>query len=527
MHNRQFKALVAVNLRLLNPQVTDRYRLRGATGPALTRKLTYQFYLNAFIFIVFYTGSLLGANLSQLPGTFTFYVGLFILLGLSQSISGIYNVFFAGKDLAAYLPLPLNAKAIFLSKGLIVALSVVSFTLPLAIIFTFTALSAHVFFGLALFMALVVYGLLLTVIFTFCSLLVFGLTKTRVFQAHQSLAMNVLTWGTMVVAVAGIFLIDNHSGSTVDRPAISLLLPLFKLFAAPLAGENLLTWGGLIGLLALLWGLTDRYVLRHLTDQLTRVNTIAGTHSAHKHRERQGLRPILRTYNYQLLKEPNLLLQVFTNSVMTPLIFIVAFTFAGTATNLSHLSTNWWGVLLVSGIAFSTVTVNASSLISSLISLDRLNFAFISALPIPMRQYLRQKFRLGYLIQVVVNWGMAAVLMISYQLSPFLDLSFLIGIAWGTYLMCQLYFRRDYRLRTANWINVTQLFSRGGGNLAMMVSLFVNLISSAIVITLYSAAVYWLPDTLVLNGTVFVVLCVVSGIIMRHYWLTFWRTLSV
>ena len=104
MNNQQLRVLLAVNLRLVNPQLTERLRKKGTSGSALSKKLTRQFYLNALLFLGVYGLTMIAIDFSKLPGMFTFYVALFILLGISQSIAGIYNVFFAGNDLAEYLP---------------------------------------------------------------------------------------------------------------------------------------------------------------------------------------------------------------------------------------------------------------------------------------------------------------------------------------------------------------------------------------------------------------------------------------
>jgi len=103
MNRRQLKALMSVNLRLINPQLTDRYRKKGVSGIKLTRRLTMQFITNALVFMFIYGFTMFSYDFSKLPGMFTFYVALFILLGFSQSISGIYNIFFASKDLTSYL----------------------------------------------------------------------------------------------------------------------------------------------------------------------------------------------------------------------------------------------------------------------------------------------------------------------------------------------------------------------------------------------------------------------------------------
>jgi hypothetical protein len=116
MNEDQFKNLLAVNLRLLNPQVTDRLRRKGKSGAELTSRLKMQFLLNGLIFFLIYGMVMLPINLAEYPNMFTYYVVLFVLLAISQSISGIYSVFFAGKDLNNYLPLPFNKKRFFSVK---------------------------------------------------------------------------------------------------------------------------------------------------------------------------------------------------------------------------------------------------------------------------------------------------------------------------------------------------------------------------------------------------------------------------
>jgi hypothetical protein len=133
MNKDQFKNLLAVNLRLLNPQVTDRLRRKGKSGAELTSRLKMQFLLNGLIFFLIYGMVMLPINLAEYPNMFTYYVVLFVLLAISQSISGIYSVFFAGKDLNNYLPLPFKQKEIFLSKVTVVAINVIPFIFPLFI----------------------------------------------------------------------------------------------------------------------------------------------------------------------------------------------------------------------------------------------------------------------------------------------------------------------------------------------------------------------------------------------------------
>ncbi|GEO79208.1 hypothetical protein FD29_GL002178 [Companilactobacillus mindensis DSM 14500] len=522
MNKRQLKALFAVDLRLLNPQVTDRYRKKGKTGTVLTKKLQQQFLINTLVFMMIYGFMMLSMDFSKLPGMFTFYTLLFILLGFSQSISGIYNIFFAGKDLNSYLPLPFRQKEIFFSKMLIVCLNIIPFTLPMFIVFFMTSFRAGVFVLIAFLVSIVAYLVILGIVLFFCSLIVFALTKTKVFQKHQNIVMNAFIAISTIIAVGGI-LLTNNSGTKAnfDRPAISFLLPLFHLIKEPFAIKSLLVWLVLIVLLVA-FGIPVKYVLLpHLSEQLTQVNTAALSQAnKHKRVRKSGLKQNLDSYNLRLLQEPNLLLQVVMNSVMIPLIFIFSFAFAKVPSNLSL---KWLGVFFVAGIFYSTFTTNQAALISNLISLDRMNLEFVRTLPISMSQYLKRKFVLGYRSQLLINVVLILIMALVLKLNLLMLLAVLLGNILGTYLVCLYYFSRDYRLRLTNWTNITELFNRGGGNLGMVTSMFVSIIIGTAVIVAYAVAIYFVPQTWLVNGIVFILLIIGSWLIYRHYQQKFWR----
>lgn len=532
MNKRQLKALLAVNLRLVNPQITDRLRKKGASGKTLSRKLTHQFYLNTILFLGIYGLSIAMFNLSKMPGMFTFYLGLFILLGVSQSISGIYNVFFSGNDLVDYLPLPFRNQEIFISKLLVVVFNSIPFTTPLFLIFMFTAIRARVFVLLAILMAMLMYVFLLGIILAACSLLVFGLTKLKFFQAHQKMVMNLLLGLNMTLIIGGLYLINrssaNDTGTSMDRAVIKPLFPFFKVFTTPTSPVSLMTWAGTIALLLVLLTLTWRLVLTHLVEQLTQVNNaLVSTHTTHRAGHHRNLNQGLRAYQFQLLKEPNLILQLFSNSVLLPLVFVMTFLFSGSTTNLSHLSLNWLGVLFVGGLAVAAFTVNQASLVANLISLDKLNFEFIKATPIPMSQYLHQKFQLGYWLQVLINVMLALIVAIVVRLPFALDLALMLGVAWGTYLFSQHYFIRDYHLRSTNWTNVTQLFNRGSGNVGLVLNMMVSVIISAVILITYSLIITAFASmALALNILAFVIVGLISGGLLWHYHQSFWHQFS-
>ena len=157
MFNRQFKALMAVNLRLLNPQMTSKYRKKGLVGTKMTKKLLLQFVFNLLIFGVIYGFSMFTIDYSKMPGMFTSYILMFLILGISQSMFGIYNVFFAGKDLNSYAPLPFKQSEIFISKIVTVVLNIVPFTIPLVTILFLTGMRNGVTLPVNLVVSLISY----------------------------------------------------------------------------------------------------------------------------------------------------------------------------------------------------------------------------------------------------------------------------------------------------------------------------------------------------------------------------------
>jgi len=528
MDKKQLKAMVAVNLRLVNPQFTDQYRKKGKSGPAMTRRLFFRYLLNSVIFMMIYGYTMFSLDFSKMPGMFTFYVGLFVLLMFSQSISGIYNIFFAGKDLDSYLPLPFRQKEIFLSKMIVVASSIIPFTLPLLVVFFVTGWHFGIMIPIAIILALVVYVLLAALVLLICSLIVFELTKTKIFREHQTVVMNVLMAATILIAMGGIFLMsgrDNYVDGTIsDREPVAILLPLFQIFERPLSVNSGATWLSLLALLVVFIMLLKYLIWPHLNDQLTLANTVfKSTSNRRKKVRRRGLRQMLRAYNLQLLKEPNLLLQVVSNSIMVPFVFVLTFAFGGTSANLGALPLKWLGVFFVAGLSLAAFTTNQTTLVGNLISLDRKNFEFVSSLPISMRYYLKQKFLLGYFIQLGINVVMIVILTLILKMSLIMFVATMVGTAWGTYIISLHYFSRDYHLRLTNWTNITQLFNRGGGNLGMLATMFASIFIGTIMVVIYGFAIAFVEQAWFVNMIATLLLLGSSLLSVRHYQQKFWQ----
>jgi ABC-2 type transport system permease protein len=227
----------------------------------------------------------------------------------------------------------------------------------------------------------------------------------------------------------------------------------------------------------------------------------------------------------QLLKNPNLIMQVLTSSLIMPVVMVGTLVTTNPV-DLQTLPMTFMGVFFVAGIVFSSVMLNQTSFVSNLISLDRENFFFIQSLPLSMRKYLRQKFWVGCKIQMGIAGGVGLIITLVLKAPLYLLVPFLAGILWGTYLLSLYFFSRDYRLLNITWTNVSQLFTRGVGNYGLMLWLFGSLILGVIVVALYVIAVVMNLNPLLLNGGVMIWLAILSGAWLWINQSNFWKKIS-
>jgi hypothetical protein len=114
-------------------------------------------------------------------------------------------------------------------------------------------------------------------------------------------------------------------------------------------------------------------------------------------------------------------------------------------------------------------------------------------------------------------------MIIVWRLNLYLSLAMILSTIWGTYLISLYYFSRDYRLRITNWTNVTELFNRGGGNMAIVLKMLIVMILSVGVIVLYSFLIGTGKPAVVVNGIVAFLIIALSFIVVEHYRQKFWQ----
>lgn len=530
MNKTIIKRLIAVNMLYVNPSSTNQIRKKGRKGKQVIRSIIQQYLLSGVIFLVIYGATMVMIDFAKLPGFFTYYMALFALIGFSQSLSSIFNVFFESKDLQDYLSLPIKQGEVFVAKFLAVGMTIVPFLLPLLILFFLTSFKSGYPVVIAIIAAILLFVIFFILLFSLCSLIVFGMTKTKLFRQHKKLFTSLMLGFSMLVSVGGILAINftqnsvDHTAGIVDRQAFQLFLPFYHVMHELFAVRGLATLVVLVGLTGLLLLALRFFVVPSLYEQFSDEGsrTIA---TKRKRKINQSLKAQLASYNRQLLKNPNLIMQVLTSSLIMPIVMIATFVTASPV-NFTGLSKNFMGVFFVCGIVIAGIMLNQTSFVSNLISLDRENFSFIQSLPLSLEKYLRQKFWVGCKIQMLIASGVGVAIAFVFHFPIYLFLPFICGILWGTYLMSLHFFSRDYRLLNVTWTNISQLFTRGVGNYGLMLWMFGTLFVGAILIALYVVAVVMNFNPILLNGGVMIWLGIMSGAWILINRSNFWKRLG-
>lgn len=530
MNKQKLATLLRTALLYTNPQYTDQARRKGKSGKKLTQAIVMQYVLLAVIFTGIYGAILFSVDFSKMPGYFTLYIGLFGLLAMSQGISVIYNVFFESKDLEAYLPLPFRQAEIFLSKILAVTLTVVPYVLPLLVLFGLTAWQAGNGVFLAILLAFVAFLLILGITLFTCSLIVLGLTRTKVFQKHKKLMTTGLMLFSTILAIVGVLfmqLSDNNVETSLVMADRSVILPLFPIhwaIATPWTRQGVLGWILLVGLFILLAFCIKTFFLPRLYEQLMTISTTE-TFKKRKRKIGQTTQQLLRSYNWQLIKEPSIAMQVLSSSLVIPIVMLVSFGGVINQFASDEISNRFVGVVFVAGLFIAYLSCNQNSFVANLISLDRENYDFIRTLPISRKAYLKEKFSIGFLIQVIMTTGTIIVASFFLKLSLLLLVSGIMGAILGSFVMSTIYFARDYRLLLTNWTSITQLFQRGGGNMLMGILMMIGMIVGSLIVGGYAfatAVLPWMPLTpLVVGG-----ILLVCGVVLYYYKHRFWDRLD-
>lgn len=522
--NKQLRVLLQTNLLYANPQVTQQQRQKGKSGKAITRTILFQYVALSIMFMVIYGGMMMLLDFTRLPGYFTYYVALFTIMTFAQSVTSIFNLFYESKDLTNYLPLPFQQKSVFLAKFMIVAMTILPFALPILVLFLLTTIRSGSLLGIPV--AIVLFALFAVFLTAFCALIVFGLTQTNLFVRHKKVVTTLLMLIPSVGMVGGILYLNSQQsgsyGMTIhDQMILWPFYPLYKILTAPLSWQALVSLAVLIILLVGVLLVVQKRVIPRLYEQ---EQGEAPTPTTRKHYRNESFKRQLWRYNFSLIKDPSLLMQIFSSTILLPVVMVLSFALNGLL-DFSQLDQRYFGVFLLGGICFSLMSLNQTAIVANIISLDRQNFYFMRSLPISFKEYLKAKFIFSFSLQALITATLLLVGGLVLKVPVILVVALVLGDLLGSFLGSLRFFARDYKHLTLNWTNTSQLFNRGGGNFMMMVSIFGTLIVGAILIAIYTILVSSQVIPVLVNSGFALLIAGASAGVILYYGLGFWGKL--
>lgn len=454
--------LFKINLLYANPQVVTslqkRQEKKKKANFSIVNAMLRQQLLILIIFTIIYSNLFIGIDYKANPGVLTLYLLTFSVMGLLQTFTALYSTFYDSKDSKVYLPLPLKPSEVFLAKTLSGFMVGMTFMVP---ILSLLILAYWQFIGpLGIPVGLFAFILCLFVNLVLSVVLANSIGNMIVRSSRQKLYSSILMTLSTLLIMLPIMMVGFLNGyiegaGHVNFPLLPYLRGYYDVVAAPLSMETLLNLYLPLGLVFILayWFYKvrmPRYFHEAIYNQKARKTQAKAV--------TQSQRQVLVRHHLSTLGNPTLII----NTYMVPVLYMIML--GGGAVFLKDLGPDYFGLMLLVGVAFGFFSAQPTSFLGVATSLEGTNFDFIRSLPINTGDYLRQKFWIFYGLQVSVFLLLGGLgLIFLAHLHPVLVLSFIIGFLVTTYLVGGYFFERDLKLLEVNWQEVTQLFNRGGG----------------------------------------------------------------
>lgn len=528
MNKKQILDLFKVNLLYANPQTTLQLRKKHKSTNKLTRSILSQYVWLALLFAFMYGVIMFTIDYPRYPGYFTLYCAMFVVMSFSQSISVLYNVFYDSKDLQDYLPLPFQQSSVFLAKFLTVGLTVIPFQLPLLVLFVLTGYRSDLPI-VGIILAFVLFFVFFGIVLGLSVLIVSLLVQSKGFNRHKSLFTTLLMLIPNVVMIAGILYLNTRGSSYVDegmmlqdQTIIYPFYPLHQVIAQPFSLSGIISFVILAVIVTLLILVTKNVVIPKMYAYASGDVVTSDVKVNHKKLVYMPLDRQLMRYNLSLIKNPTLLLQSFSTIFLMP--FVMMFNLLIIDLDFGAIPGRFWLLFVLVGFFYATFTVNSTSIVSMIISLDQENFDFVRSLPMSLSDYLKMKFKLALTLQFAMTGILLVVLALILGANPFFILGLLLGDMIGIYISSSYYFYRDYRLLNLNWTSLSQLFTRGAGNFGTAF-IFIGVILIGSIITVgIGFLLMFVTEPFIVTLAVLAVLLAGCFFAYRHYNKVFWHS---
>lgn len=448
------------------------------------------------------------------PVLFANMISIFSAFTFSQSFIAFYNVFYESKDLTSYRPYAFREVEIILGKAISVMMVALMGLGPIIAYFIVLPIQYGKDFWYTIPLMIINCFILLVFLGVFIFTLVHYLTSLSVFKKYKNIISNILLGFVSIFSGLLYILISNHNTVSILTKQERAFIPPFEAFYAmilhPLSLDGMIGYIGWIGITVLLLVNIYYKVLPTFYEKAMEVSSIQQYSKRVRSFTLDNFSKLVRKYHIQLIKEGSIIVQGIIAPSILPYLMLLPMIFGIMREGIpvrEFFTFRFLLSYLLFALLFAVTNSIGNSLTSIGFSLERDNFEYLKVLPIDMKKYAREKFKVLFLTQSSVPILSLSIVLLVLRMPVLLVLTIIFtwfsisfGLsAWG--------FERDYRLRVTNWSNIVELQSRGNKFLLgfLMFILFMLLI---LCIAVSFPIIHFLPETIgyLIGAAAFIIL---------------------
>ena len=448
------------------------------------------------------------------PVLFANMISIFSAFTFSQSFIAFYNVFYESKDLTSYRPYAFREVEIILGKAISVMMVALMGLGPIIAYFIVLPIQYGKDFWYTIPLMIINCFILLVFLGVFIFTLVHYLTSLSFFKKHKNIISNILLGFVSIFSGLLYILISNHNTVSILTKQERAFIPPFEAFYAmilhPLSLDGMIGYIGWIGITVLLLVNIYYKVLPTFYEKAMEVSSIQQYSKRVRSFTLDNFSKLVRKYHIQLIKEGSIIVQGIIAPSILPYLMLLPMIFGIMREGIpvrEFFTFRFLLSYLLFALLFAVTNSIGNSLTSIGFSLERDNFEYLKVLPIDMKKYAREKFKVLFLTQSSVPILSLSIVLLVLRMPVLLVLTIIFtwfsisfGLsAWG--------FERDYRLRVTNWSNIVELQSRGNKFLLgfLMFILFMLLI---LCIAVSFPIIHFLPETIgyLIGAAAFIIL---------------------
>ena len=520
MNLQAVRKLVKLNLLYaVAPAQLAAYRQKQEKNPLkkidIPKKILRSQLMIGLIYIAFFgiLNSLVNP-IGENPVLFANMISIFIAFTFSQSFIAFYNVFYESKDLTSYRPYAFREIEIILGKAISVMMVALMGLGPIIAYFIVLPIQYGKDFWYTIPLMIINCLILLVFLGVFIFTLVHYLTSLLFFKKHKNIISNILLGFVSIFSGLLYILISNHNTVSILTKQERAFIPPFEAFYAmilhPLSFDGIIGYIGWIGITVLLLLNIYYKVLPTFYEKAMEVSSIQQYSKRVRSFTLDNFSKLVRKYHIQLMKEGSIIVQGIIAPSILPFLMLLPMIFGVTreGVNLTEFFTfRFLLSFLLFALMFAMTNSFGNNFTSIGFSLERDNFEYLKVLPIDMKKYASEKFKVLFLTQSSVPILLLSIVLLVLRMPVLLVLTIIVtwfsisfGLsAWG--------FERDYRLRVPNWSNIVELQSRGNKFLLgfLMFILFIILI---LCIVASFPIIHFLPETIgyLIGAAAFIIL---------------------